>query len=138
MEIAFFLTADYANLTGDGKINIMGIFNRITATQFPARHPSLFVIAKLLAGLGEEGQTRDVHIYLHDPDGKKLLNIGGEMSFPERILGQKPEINVIANLRDVVFPVPGPYQFNLFVDRDHKSQFSLSVEISSPLGPSEK
>jgi len=33
------LVADYANVTDNGKLNVMGIFQRLHAREFPARHP---------------------------------------------------------------------------------------------------
>ena len=30
------LAADYANVTGDGKLNVMGVFREINALNFPA------------------------------------------------------------------------------------------------------
>ena len=128
MYTSLFLCADYANLTGDGKLNIMGIFSTIYATQFPARHPSMHIIAKLIGVLGEEGQTRDVRILLLGPDGQRILEVGGEMLVPQRVNAQKPEINAIICLHDVVFPVPGPYIFVLMVDKDQKGELPISVE----------
>jgi hypothetical protein len=47
MKPLLFLAADYASVTGDGKLNVMGIFNDINAFNFPARHSSMHLIAKL-------------------------------------------------------------------------------------------
>lgn len=138
MQVALFLAADYANLTGDGKLNIMGIFSTIFASQFPARHPSMHVVAKLIGELGEDGQTRQLRILLMGPDGERVLDFNGEMQVPQRINAQKPEINAIINLRDIVFPVPGPYQFALFVDKDHKSELPLYVQHLILPAPPEK
>ncbi len=35
MDVSFMLVADYANSTVDGKLYIMGVFSRISASQFP-------------------------------------------------------------------------------------------------------
>jgi len=138
MLVTLFLTADYANLTGDGKLNIMGIFSTVYATQFPARHSSMHLIAKLVGELGEDGQTRDVHIFLLGPDGQRILEVGGEMQIPKRINAQKPEINAIIRLQDVTFPTPGPYQFVLFVDKDHKGEISLLVQTLNVSAPTQE
>jgi hypothetical protein len=39
MKVDLFLTADYANITGDGKLNVMGIFREINAFNFLAGIP---------------------------------------------------------------------------------------------------
>jgi hypothetical protein len=128
MYKSLFLCADYANLTGDGKLNIMGVFSTVYAAQFPARHPSMHVIASLIGELGEEGQTRDVRILLLGPDGQRILDVGREMQVPQRGSAQKPEINAIYRLQGVVFPVPGPYNFILMVDKDTKGELPISLE----------
>ncbi len=37
MKLLLILAADYANITGDGKLNVMGIFRDINAYIFPTR-----------------------------------------------------------------------------------------------------
>lgn len=69
MKPLLFLAADYANITGDGKLNVMGIFNDIFSFNFPARHSSMHLVGKLGAELGEYGQTRNFTIKLLDEDG---------------------------------------------------------------------
>jgi hypothetical protein len=53
MKQLLFLAADYANITGDGKLNVMGIFNDIYSFNFPARHSSMHLVARLGAELSE-------------------------------------------------------------------------------------
>ena len=58
MKLLLLMAADYANITGDGKLNVIGIFNDINAFNFPARHPSMHLVARLGAEPEEYGQTR--------------------------------------------------------------------------------
>ena len=127
MKLALLLIADYANLTRDGKLNVMGIFREINAVQFPARHSSMHLVAKLLPELGEYGDKRDLAVKLLDPDGKELMNISGEIEVPQPQQGYPPEVNVILELKDVVFPQPGPYSFVILVDKDHKGSLPIYV-----------
>lgn len=39
MKIIFSVLADAANITREGKLNILGIFDSIQAQQFPVTHP---------------------------------------------------------------------------------------------------
>jgi len=127
MRQLLLLAADYANITGDGKLNVMGIFNDINAFSFPARHPSMHLVAKLGAELGEYGQTRDFTVKLLDEDGNQIMDISGQLEIPKGEKGRKPEVNVILGLKDVVFPKPGTYQFVILVDKDHKGELTLYV-----------
>ena len=133
MRTLLFLVADYANITREGKLNVMGIFNDIYSFNFPARHSSMHLIAKLGAELGEYGQTRDFTVKLLDEDGNHIMDVSGQIQMPKGERGRKPEVNVILELKDVVFPKPGAYQFVIFVDRDHKGELSLYVnQLEAP------
>ena len=138
MKPLLFLAADYANITGDGKLNVMGIFNDIFSYSFPARHSSMHLVGKLGAELGEYGQVRDFTIKLLDEDGNQIMDMSGQFEIPRGEKGRKPEVNLIFELKDVVFPKPGIYQFVLLVEKDHKSELSLYVnQIETPIPPME-
>lgn len=127
MRLLLLLTADYANVTNDGKLNVMGIFNGINATSFPARHPTMHLVIRLAPELGEYGETRTLVVKLLDADGAELMNIAGPVSFPVPQKGMKPEVNAILELKDMVFPTAGLFQFVVLVDKDFKGECTLYV-----------
>ncbi len=127
MKKTLFLAADYANITREGKLNVMGIFNDIYAQTFPARHSSMHLVVKLGAELGEYGQVRDFTVKLLDADGNPIFDLSGQIQVPLGGQGRKPEVNLILELKDLVFPKEGMYQFVLLVDKDHKGELSLYV-----------
>ena len=137
MRLILLLAADYANVTGDGKLNVMGVFNEVKAANFPARHPSMHLVVKLGAELGEYGQTRQLTVHLHDPDGNGIMTVSGEIQIPSPQGGPRPEVNAILGLRDIVFPKPGPYQFVVLVDKDHKGDLGINVTKVEPPKPKE-
>lgn len=127
MKLSLLLVADYANITDNGKLNVMGIFQEINSYSFPARHSSMHLVIKLVAELGEFGETRDLKIQLSDGDGAKILEITGPIQIPDYNAGKKPEVNAIIELKDVIFPKPGPYQFVVLVDKDYKGDTRIQV-----------
>ena len=133
MKPLLFLVADYANITGEGKLNVMGIFNSINSFTFPARHSSMHVIAKLSSELSEYGQKRSFTILLMDADANHVVEVSGEFDIPKGQDGKKPEVNVMFELKDVVFTKPGRYVFVLLVDKDQKDEITLHVnQIETP------
>jgi hypothetical protein len=133
MRLQLLLAADYANITGDGKLNVMGVFREINASSFPARHPSMHLVIILSAELGEYGQTRDLVVKLLDGDGNELMNLSGPVNIPRFEGGRKPEVNAILGLRDITFPKPGPYQFVVLVDKDYKGDLTIYAnQVSAP------
>jgi len=132
MKVLLLQAADYANITRDGKLNIMGIFSEINAPNFPARHPSMHLVAKLGAELGEYGQTRMLLILLKDSDGNDIMSLSAPIEIPKGEGGRKPEVNAILELKDIVFPKPGPYQFIVLVDKDFKGDLTIYANQIAP------
>jgi hypothetical protein len=133
MKPLLFLAADCANVTGDGKLNVMGVFNDINAINFPARHPSMHLVAKLGLELGEHGQRRAFTVILMDADANHIMELSGEFDVPTGQGGRKPEVNIILELKDVVLPKPGRYAFVLLVDKEQKDELTLYVnQIQAP------
>lgn len=134
MKPLLFLAADYANITGEGKLNVMGIFNDINAFSFPTKHSSMYLIAKLAPELSEYGQTRAFTVILMDADANHIVELSGEFKVPQPQNGRKPEVNIILDLKDVVFTKPGRYVFVLQVDKDQKDEYTLYVNQIEPPG----
>ena len=129
MQLLTILAADYANIAEGGKLNVMGIFTIIYAPAFPVVHPSMFLVVKLSPDFPEYGQQRQLTISLVDEDGKlKVAEIAGEIQVPMPIGGHKPEINLTIDLKGLVFPKPGRYQFTVLVDKDFKGSLAIDVQ----------
>jgi hypothetical protein len=135
MRINLFLLADYANISEDKKLNIMGIFTEINAYQFPIRHSSMHLVLSMSPDIGEFGENRTLRFRLFDPDGKEIFSLPLPCSIPNPQHGRKPTINFVVNLRDVIFPVPGPYNLVLQLDKDQKAEITLyanKVDLPQP------
>jgi len=128
VELLHLLVADYANLTGDGKLNVMGIFNIINAPSFPAKHSEMYLISKLYASPAEYGQTRKLTIKLLNEDGtQEVVNFSHDFVVPTGSGGKRVETNHIVRLTDIIFPNAGSYQFSVLVDNDLKG--TMAVEL---------
>ena len=55
--IEFALFCDYASLSMDGKLNLVGIFERILSEKTPATHPQMYVVSKILIPNGKHNIT---------------------------------------------------------------------------------
>ena len=128
MEIDLALLADAATVDGAGKLNILGIFDRLGAGSFPARHPRMALVLRFSAGQNETGKHQ-VEIVLRDPDGGEVVRMDGEMS-----LGPGPgsggniiRVPHVLNLDGLVFPKAGTYGFDVKVDGEHRVTVPLAV-----------
>ncbi len=51
--IEYAVFCDYASLSVDGKLNLVGIFDRIMTAETPAVHPQMFVVTKMIIPKGK-------------------------------------------------------------------------------------
>lgn len=55
--IEYAVFCDYASVSMDGKLNLLGIFERIMSEKTPAVHPQMFVVSKILIPKGKHNIT---------------------------------------------------------------------------------
>lgn len=128
MEVDLALLADAATIDSSGKLNILGIFDRLTTSSFPTRHPRLSLVLRFSAGLAEVGK-HDVEIVLKAPNGKELVRIDGEMNLAPgpRGVGGAVLVPHVLNMDGLVFPAAGRYAFDVRVDGEHHVSIPLTV-----------
>ena len=128
VQIDLALLADAATVDGSGKLNILGVFDRITTGQFPAQHGRTSLVLRFSAGLEEAGEHR-ITIKLRAPSGDEMLRLDGQMKLgpgtPQD--GGRMKVPHILNIDGIVFPQAGTYSFDVDVDGIHQVSLPLSV-----------
>ncbi len=120
MELTLLLVADYASATMDGKLYMMGVFNRIHAVSFPATHPDMYLVVQLSASPFEYGRNFKLDIKLVDDDMQPVIALTTDAIVPHSESGDSVTLNHILKLVNVVFPKPGTYEFAIQIDQDLK------------------
>ena len=121
-DVKFFLFCDAAAITQDNKIIAHGIFENLSAKQFPVVHPSMAVVFRI--------------------DGPEVMN-GAELTFRIRnIMAEKDVLNAklplnmsrennsfqgVINLVAVNLENPGEYQGILFLNEKQIGILKLNV-----------
>lgn len=128
MDIDLALLADAATLDASGKLNLLGVFDRIQAVSFPARHDRIAMVLRFQGGLSEAGQHQ-LDIRLITPDQEEMLSIGGELTFAPGPAETGGTIRVphLINLNGIVFPEPGRYVFDVILDGQHARSIPLVI-----------
>ena len=128
MDVDLALLADAATIDGAGKLNILGIFDRLHTPTFPARHPRMVLILRFTAALNEMGR-HDIEITLKDPGGVELMRVDGEMHLGPGPTAGAAGIRVphVLNIDGLVIPKPGTYAFDVRVDGEHHVSLPLTV-----------
>ncbi len=132
MDVRLAVLADAANVTTEGKLNILGIFNALGAASFPVSHPQLHLVMQFEASRAEEGKTKQIEIQLADGDGNKLFAINASLVVPHGAPGGPIRMNHILGLNGVRFPKPGDYAFNILIGDDHKAAVDLKLIETKP------
>jgi len=127
MNVTLALLADGANVTPDGKLNVLGIFNALGAGAFPVTHPQMFLVLRFEASLAESGKQKKVEIQLADEDGKKLFAINANLVVPKGAPGAPVRMNHILSLNGIQFQKPGDYAFNVLIADEHKATVDLKL-----------
>ena len=132
MEIDLALLADAATIDASGKLNVLGVFDRINASEFPARHGRVALVLRFAAGLHESGE-HEVEIVLRGPRDDEKVRLDGTIQFGPGPMQQGGEIRVphVLNLDGLVFDEAGRFSFDIRVDDEHLRSVPLTVADQS-------
>lgn len=126
MELTLALLADCANVSRDGKLNIMGMFEQIFAAQFPAVHASMQLVTRVEATPYESG-THAVRVAFSDADARELFAVPGTLTVPESRAGENISVNQIFVFNGLILPAPGRYEFVVIVGAAELGRVPLRV-----------
>lgn len=128
MDIDLALLADAATVDAGGKLNILGVFDRISAGEFPAQHGRLCLVLRFSAGIAEAG-PHDVLITLRGPEGHEVFRLDGEMKLSPGpgAAGEGIHVPQVLNLDGIIFERPGRYSFDVGIDGEHHVSIALHV-----------
>jgi hypothetical protein len=115
VKIPMALLADEANVSQEGKLNVLGVFDRLASATFPTVHPKMVFAFRVQAEYGDTGRTFPVRVRLVDDDGGVLFEANGDMGAPQVEPGEFLTANQVFALVGVMFPKPGLYKFELTV-----------------------
>ena len=128
MEIVLALLADAANRSEEGKLNVLGAFNNIRASKFPARHPQMQLVLGMDASPAEVGMKKKLEVQMLNEDGEKVGGMEGEITIPPPAKsGERVHMQLTLQLIDTVFPKEGRYQVVVLVDGNTGAEIPLSV-----------
>jgi hypothetical protein len=118
MELKLALLCEEARDRQDGRFDVTGVFNELSAPGFPAiqaRMTALFI----MEWAADEAGTQEFRADLASAEGRRVLTIEGETEVPGRAPGRPPaQTRLVLPLEEIVFPGPGRYHFDLVAGGD--------------------
>lgn len=135
MTIDLSLLCDAATVDAAGKLNVLGVFDRIQAREFPARHGRVCLVIRLAARAGDAGE-HTAEIRLVTPDGDDLVRLDGKLQVGPAHGDEVTRIPHVLNLDGLVFPKAGAYSFEIAIDGESLASIPLRLVDATAAGGS--
>ena len=133
------LLADYANVTKEGKLNVLGIFHQLRVARLPAQHPSMQLILMLEGNRGDADREQKIELRLMAPSGKDVFKMDGTF------LIKDPEhrwttirSNQILQIHGLTFHEAGGHIFYVYLNNHQETAVALEVVIVAPEEPQQR
>ena len=138
MHVQFALFADAANVSQEGKLNILGVFDALHVGQLPSLHPRATFVVRLKAVAEDEG-PHGVRLEWTNPVGELLWSSRGELTVgPPPDGAEGIDVPLLAVV-DLPLDSSGVYTMIVAVDDTEAARTSLHVhqvlETMMPLAP---
>jgi hypothetical protein len=119
-EVIFALLCDYALTDAAGKLSIIGIFDRVLVSPFPAMHAQLFLVARWT---GDPGTLAAIETRIWSPSRELIGAVPQTVQF-----GSDGTANVLMRVSPLPLPSPGEYTFELLLGGASVHHTPLLVE----------
>ena len=127
MKLEVFCLCDAATVTG-GKLNVLGAFDSLFATQIPAVHSQCAIALRMRFTRIEEGDHR-IKITVVDEDGKAVMPaLEGKMAVRFGAEDDSTVANFIINIQQLKLEKFGQYSIDLALDARHEGSLPLLVK----------
>ena len=131
MHIAFALFADAANLSQEGKLNILGVFDALHVGQLPVVHPRAALVL-LLKGDGADVGDHQVGLSWRNPNGDELWSSQASMHVGPPSPGVfELDLPLLAQV-DLPVDQPGSYAMEVSIDGRHVFDVPMQVRSAIP------
>jgi hypothetical protein len=132
MHVSFALFADAANISQEGKLNILGVFDAVHVGQFPAIHPRGTLVVRL-KGTPADAGTHPMTLRWTNGRGNELWSSTAELQV-NAAPGQTGELDlpVIVQL-DLPLDGPGDYRMHIALDGRLHTEVVLHVRGGAPV-----
>jgi hypothetical protein len=134
MHVSFALFADAANISQEGKLNILGVFDALQVAAIPAVHPRATMVVRLKALPADVGRHTLAFAWV-GPSGDEIWSSSGDLE-----VGAPPpsatelDVPVIAAI-DLPIQEGGTHVMRVSLDGDLCAELLLHVRTGAPTLP---
>jgi len=129
MHVSFALFADAANLSQEGKLNILGVFDALQVASLPAVHPRAHLVVHLKGSQSDVG-AHTVSFRWLSPSGHELWQSSGDLAIGPPPPGiAEMDLPLIAQL-DLPMDASGAYTMAIAIDGKHT--IDVGIQVRTP------
>ena len=134
MHVSFALFADGANLSQEGKLNVLGVFDAVHVGSLPAVHPRATLVVRLKGTQADIG-NHAVTLRWKNPRGAELWSSTAELAVnaPPGNAGEM-DMPLIASI-DLPLDSVGEYSMMVELDGKLHAESKLHVRAGAPIVP---
>jgi len=134
MHVSFALFADSANISQEGKLNILGVFDALQVAQLPTVHPRATMVVRLKALPDDAGRHTLAFAWI-GPGGDEMWSSTGELEVGAPPQGATElDVPVIAAI-DLPINSAGTHVMRVALDGDLCAELLLHVRAGTPIMP---
>lgn len=134
MYCSFALFADAANLSQEGKLNVLGVFDALHVASVPAVHPRATLVVRLKASPDDAG-THALSLTWVGPGGDEIWSSSGEVEVHSPPPGAiEVDIPVIAAI-DLPIAEVGVHVMRVELDAEVEAEVGLHVHVGGTVAP---
>ena len=130
--MSFALFADAANLSQEGKLNVLGVFDALQVATLPAIHPRAHLVVHLKGTAIDIGEYTVTFRWL-SPSGQELWNSSGDLNVGAPPPGvTEMDLPLIAQL-DLPMDAGGSYTMAIAIDGEHTADVKIQVRSAAQM-----
>ena len=133
MIVRMALLADYANVSREGKLNVLGIFHNLNTASLPAQHPMMQLVLMLEGHTGDVDREQQIEIRLMAPSGKDVFKMEG--AFVVGAAGDGSTVirsQQILSIAGLTFTEEGGHIFYVYLNKHEEAAVTLDVRLVTP------
>ncbi len=134
MDIALAAICDAANADTQGKLNLLGVFDQINVSKFPAKHPQCCVVFRVVFQKNEATEQNFVIKFLDQDDNSFLPTVKAKSASKCIKFEDQSVLNLIVNLNNIKLQKASDYRIELHVNDALLKRIDLRIRQSVPSG----
>jgi hypothetical protein len=123
--------ADYASVSHDGRLNIMGVIPEVNTAVLPFPLPPMYLVFSLEAEPAEYGKEYHIRVVLRyeNGEGGQILDLKGPAQVPQPDRPGRVIINQLIGLTGLNLEHAGTYTFSIGVGDEEVATVPLDVHV---------